>query len=254
MSRRYVRTAPAWNKGLKCPQISSGKRKSYQLHPMQQHTKDKIALALTGKKLSADSVIKRSNSRRGKKYPKIGDALRGKTCPQRGRPGVPKSAQHAKRAADAKRGIPRQDMVGDNNHMRSLEARQRQSRMSKDAWSRGVFRNAKVGRGKAGFREDIGHFVRSSWEANFARILTQLGQDYKYEPRTFVLDTYSYRPDFYVHSKNVYVEIKGYVTPLALDKIAKTVKKYGVRIVLIDPEKYAWIASLYSKRIATWEF
>ena len=67
----------------------------------------------------------------------------------------------------------------------------------------------RAGIGKVGFREDIGHFVRSTWEANFARILKYKGRNYLYEPQTFLLtlddDTeVSYTPDFMLEG-DVYI-------------------------------------------------
>jgi len=40
-----------------------------------------------------------------------------------------------------------------------------------------------AGYSKYGFRKDLNHFVRSSWEANTCRILKFLGVEYKYETR-----------------------------------------------------------------------
>ncbi len=38
---------------------------------------------------------------------------------------------------------------------------------------------------RAAYREDLGHYVRSSWEADMARVFRYLGWEYQYEPRTF---------------------------------------------------------------------
>ena len=40
---------------------------------------------------------------------------------------------------------------------------------------------------KSGIRADLGFYVRSSWEANFARLLLYLGILFKYEPKRFLL-------------------------------------------------------------------
>ena len=61
----------------------------------------------------------------------------------------------------------------------------------------------KVTRAVGGHRKDLGHATRSSWEANFARILIFLKLSYDYEKYTFELeegDTYT--PDFYIPLKN----------------------------------------------------
>lgn len=64
---------------------------------------------------------------------------------------------------------------------------------------------------RRGIREDLGHYTRSSWEANFARILKHCDLLYEYEPKTFLMDNgTTYTPDFYVLKKNIFYEIKGY--------------------------------------------
>jgi hypothetical protein len=51
---------------------------------------------------------------------------------------------------------------------------------------------------KGGFREDLGFYFRSAWEANFARILNLENKVWEYEKTTFQLtETMSYTPDFY---------------------------------------------------------
>lgn len=60
---------------------------------------------------------------------------------------------------------------------------------SANSWARG------------GHRDDLGHFVRSSWEANFARVLQFLKVEYIYEPLEF-------RCDFYIPEWNELVEVK----------------------------------------------
>ena len=56
---------------------------------------------------------------------------------------------------------------------------------------------------KGGFRDDLCHYVRSTWEADFARILKLHNLEYQYEPQTFALkrlsgETLHYTPYFYV--------------------------------------------------------
>lgn len=45
----------------------------------------------------------------------------------------------------------------------------------------------KVYHSKSGFRKDLGHSVRSSWEANVCRILNKYNIVYEYEKHTFKL-------------------------------------------------------------------
>ena len=78
------------------------------------------------------------------------------------------------------------------------------------------------GLGTHNYRKDLGFSVRSSWEANYARILIHDGVEFEYEPQTFVLkvpedmksifrgkDEVKYTPDFKRQDTGHFVEIKG---------------------------------------------
>ena len=74
------------------------------------------------------------------------------------------------------------------------------------------------------FREDLGHYVRSSWEADYARMLKYENIEYIYEWKRFELvrkdgSKLTYLPDFYIPSTNTIVEIKGLMRPLDQEKI-----------------------------------
>lgn len=52
--------------------------------------------------------------------------------------------------------------------------------------------------------------MRSSWEVNSAKYLTNLGYDWLYEHKTFKLSSsLAYRPDFYLPNEDLYIEVKG---------------------------------------------
>ncbi|MDD3292918.1 MAG: DNA polymerase III subunit alpha [Candidatus Pacebacteria bacterium] len=111
---------------------------------------------------------------------------------------------------------------------------------------------------KGGFREDLGHYVRSSWEADFARILKLYNLDYEYEPKTFSLkrengEIINYTPDFYVPEKNTFYEIKGWMHDLDKEKINLFIKQYPyLNFVLIDTTRFAELALKY-KDLVSWE-
>lgn len=68
-----------------------------------------------------------------------------------------------------------------------------------------------VSRGRSGFREDLGYFVRSSLEADYARMLISKGVKYEYEPVAIRLaNGTTYTPDFLLLNTKVYVELKGW--------------------------------------------
>jgi len=106
--------------------------------------------------------------------------------------------------------------------------------------------------GKGGKRPDLGHYVRSNWEANFARILLLKGCKYEYEPRSFQLDeTTSYTPDFKVG--DVYYEIKGYMTKKARRKIDMFRRLHpDISLVLVDGDEYDNLRTEFQEQIL-WE-
>jgi hypothetical protein len=101
---------------------------------------------------------------------------------------------------------------------------------------------------KQGFREDIGIYVRSEWEAVYARYLNFLIKNkeiksWEYEPKTFWFENIrrgvrSYTPDFLIINNNgseEYHEVKGYMDSRSATKL-KRMKKYypEIKMVLID--------------------
>jgi len=91
---------------------------------------------------------------------------------------------------------------------------------------------------KGGWRDDLGRFVRSSWEANYARFFTFTKTKWEYESKTFWFPvkrgTRSYTPDFYLPDEDVYHEIKGWLDPKSMTKLKRMAKYYpDVKIVVI---------------------
>jgi hypothetical protein len=94
----------------------------------------------------------------------------------------------------------------------------------------------KYSRGKGGTREDLGIYVRSSWEANYARYLNWLVSNkqikcWEYEPKTFEFPvkrgTRFYTPDFLVTENNgvqAFYEVKGWMDA----KSATQIKRMGL--------------------------
>lgn len=105
---------------------------------------------------------------------------------------------------------------------------------------------------RGGFREDIGHFVRSSWEANFCRILNFLKEPYEYEKYIFKLDNYKkYIPDIFLPKQNIFLEIKGYRRN---NKVKEFKKKYPQKkIIIVDFPIYKRLKEEYEPLITLWE-
>lgn len=107
--------------------------------------------------------------------------------------------------------------------------------------------------GRGGFREDIGLYVRSSWEANFARTLIHEGKAFEYEPDSFTLqDGRVYTPDFKVD--NIFYEVKGWWTESARSKFDAFKEQFpSIEMKIIGPDEYNILKDKYSKLIIHWE-
>jgi hypothetical protein len=131
----------------------------------------------------------------------------------------------------------------------SYEAR---IKMSK-AFAKRLLKNKIFSRGKGGFRQDLGFYCRSTWEANFARILKYQNKEFLYESKTFFLnDILSYTPDFYC--ENVWYEIKGYMdnnSKLKLDLFSKLYP--DEKICIIELKEYNILKQDFKHLIPLWE-
>ena len=118
-----------------------------------------------------------------------------------------------------------------------------------------------------GFREDLGLYVRSAWEANYARYLNWLitqgvVSSWAYEPETFEFRAIRrgsrfYTPDFLVWFPSgieEYHEVKGYLDPRSATKLKRMAKYYpAVKLVLIDRPTYRDISEKVGGLIDNWE-
>jgi hypothetical protein len=101
------------------------------------------------------------------------------------------------------------------------------------------------GWGKAGYRPDLQHYLRSMWEANVARWLLWQGIEYNHEPEVFDIDGEGYCPDFWVPKLGVWLEVKGLWNAKSRRKVkgfAATVKD---RIVVVDEALYRELRKEY---------
>jgi len=149
--------------------------------------------------------------------------------------------------------------LGDKNPAKRPEVRRKISKAKREAVAKGQFEVPSSNRFRRGFREDLGHRARSSWEANFARLLLFLGRDYEYEPKRFPLyegDTIvdSYLPDFFVGDH--YCEIWGY--PGNVDKKQERIERFRKEypeheLVIINDEEYRELEKKFSQFVPDWE-
>lgn len=126
-----------------------------------------------------------------------------------------------------------------------------------------------AGRGKGGIRSDLGHYVRSTWEANVCRICRIIGREYEYEKHRFTVciddKFYTYAPDLYFPDKKFYYEIKGHARSArkwectckhcvrcrkVIDILRKTHK---IKIYLIGRREYLLLKRIFISSIQNWE-
>jgi len=113
-----------------------------------------------------------------------------------------------------------------------------------------------LGRGLQGYRDDLNHFVRSSWEANICRIFKYLHIEYEYESEKcrFNLGDSIYTCDWYLPEFNMYIECKGYLYQDSLNKLKKVHALFpDIIFKVIDFEVYRIFTERYSKLIPKWE-
>lgn len=105
------------------------------------------------------------------------------------------------------------------------------------------------------FRKDLGHRVRSSWEANFCRILKYFKEPYDYEKHTFKLNEIErYTPDIYLINQDIFIEVKGYLYSHGKLKIDKFREKYPEKkLIVVDTPIYKRLKEEYKPLIKKWE-
>jgi hypothetical protein len=123
-------------------------------------------------------------------------------------------------------------------------------------------------RGKAGKRDDLeGLYVRSSWEANYARYLNWLKRvgeiaGWEYEADTFEFVAIkrgirTYTPDFKVYENDgsvFYHEVKGWMDDKSVTRLNRMAKYYPeIPIILIDQKAYTAIARTMKCILSNWE-
>jgi len=99
-------------------------------------------------------------------------------------------------------------------------------------------------RGRSYYKEDLGHCTRSFWETNICRLYKALDKKYEYESKKcrfnlgelgiLILDTYL--PD-----DNIWIEIKGYLSKKAKEKLKIFCELYpevAKRTLVLDKEAY----------------
>lgn len=187
-----------------------------------QERRDKISKKLVGRRLAPEIGQKMSATRTGMKH----------------------SEARNKRSSEVRLGKPRPPIV-------AIKIR---------AWRRKfLLEGGEIfhGNGNYGFfADDLGHYVRSMWEANTARLLIYLNVSYEYEKHRFLLSTDTiYIPDFYIPSFDLFIEVKGsWRGILNLDKTNQFIEDGLGSMVVIDAAKYKEMNIHFKNVVPNWNY
>lgn len=87
--------------------------------------------------------------------------------------------------------------------------------------------------------------MRSGWEIGYAKYLDKNNIEWIYEPKHFKLDKTTYTPDFYLPESNVYIEIKGYMTEKALNKLKEFVKTFpNIKLQILQQKQLRKVGAI----------
>ncbi len=114
-----------------------------------------------------------------------------------------------------------------------------------------------AGHGKCGKRKDLNNqYFRSTWEANFARILNYWKIPWVFEPTMFDLGDCAYRPDFKIFDSvgEYFVEVIGYFDGVHKKKLKLFQEKYpNEKIQIVKKETYKDLQNEFKNKIENWE-
>lgn len=168
----------------------------------------------------------------------------------------PKTEDHKKALKEAKAKedkVRRAKINGDNRRGKPM-SREAIEKIAKNSNQKHPYR------GKAGKREDLENvYFRSTWEANFARVLKLMRVEFQFEPKIFWLkrangSEMSYTPDFYLPKTDEYIEVKGRWFDDAKEKFDLFKEQYPhIKIKVVDSEKYKVYESRFKHQIEEWE-
>ena len=229
-----------------------------------------MGLTTYNRKMTPEQV--RSTGEKIKKYyikhPEVRDLIAKKTSDHFKKNGHPKGMLGKKHTEKLKKEMSRRsrEMWADPNHYLNSEE-YREICSNRAMKNTHLLHGVKAfSRAKSGVRADLGFYVRSKWEANYARYLKFLKEKgeiygFEYEPDTFIFEqikkgTRSYMPDFKVwltEEKSEYHEVKGWMDPKSKTKLSRMGKYYPeVKIIVIGPSEYKDLKQ-WARLIPNWE-
>lgn len=166
-----------------------------------EETRRKVSVAGKGKKRSEETCAKLSEIAKNRKY---SDKTRKKLSE------VAKTRTYSKETRQKLREISLGRVKGPETLLKLSIA------------NKGQVPSPKCGRGKRSFYNSPYQgkvCFRSSYEKKYAEFLDINNVDWLYEPKTFDLGETTYLPDFYLIREKKFIEVKGWMSKLAQDKI-----------------------------------
>jgi len=174
----------------------------------KKHSKEaliKMSIAHKGKTLSEEHKKKLSESRKGKpKSEEWKSKMRGKNNPNFGKP---MSAEQKIKLSIAHKG----KCAGKNNPRYGKIASNHSGKGKRSYYISPLQNNV---------------CFKSSYELAYAKYLDSINEPWMYEIETFDIGNNTYTPDFFLPRKELFVEIKGYMSPKAHDKITRFKEQY----------------------------
>lgn len=176
--------------------------------------------------------------------------------------------KHTKEVRDEQSELARRLWRDPASGLNSEANRQRLSDRAVAMVVSGRFRGGGYSRTRSGRREDLdGLYVRSAWEANYARYLNWLvakGEiaEWSYEPKTFEFEkikrgTRAYTPDFLVtfpDGRHEWHEVKGWMDDKSRVRMERMAKYYpDEKLVLIDAKWFREATKALRGLIPGWE-
>lgn len=76
--------------------------------------------------------------------------------------------------------------------------------------------------------------MRSRWEVAFAHWLDSIGEEWLYEPVTFITDRFSYTPDFYKPDEDEFIEVKGAAYNVHEEKMFALRNHWGTKLTMLN--------------------
>lgn len=130
-----------------------------------------------------------------------------------------------------------------------------------------VLKSRDDGWAKDGYREDLDHAFRSTWEANIARLLNYKNITWKYEPyfvnlkppaymnldNNNLANMINYLPDFELEDGTI-IEVKGFWDSRSKLNVSQFMEQHpDAKYLVIDSDMYRCIDRKYRQIIPNWE-